>query len=221
MKNYIYFLVIAVLCVSCDNHFIDGGLHNPEVNVSTVDYLKGNYKFEKILTLYEKAGMLQDLNEKNITVFMPTDYTVDRYVVQMRIAYRAKMRDENYPYNFDTLVVHLPEFRDSLAMYIIQEPINRSNLAQPLLKKSKLGSEMQIYLEESLLYTEWLPNSKPLFLHYKYVINGLDKPGEITPPADRDIVNMCQTSGIVTTTGILHVLEDIHNMFYNQRRTVE
>jgi hypothetical protein len=210
-----------VFCASCDDHFLDGGTHNPNVNVSTVDYLRGNYKFEKILTMYEKAGMLQDLNEKNVTVFMPTDYTVDRYLIQKRIAYRAQIRDENYPYNFDTLLVHMPEYRDSLAMYIVKEPINRSDLSQPLLKNSKLGSEMQIYLEESRLYTEWLPNSKPWLLYYKWVRNGLDKPGEITPPNDRDITNMCQTSGIITTTGILHVMEDVHNLFYNQRRTVE
>ncbi len=221
MKNTIYFIILIILACSCDDHFIDGGIHDPSVNVSTTDYLKGNYKFQKILTLYEKAGMLQELNEPNVTVFMPTDYTVDRYVTQMKIEYRGKYNDENYPFTFDSLLVHIPEFRDSLAMYIIQKPVNRNNLTSPVRTTSKLGNEAQIYLEESLLYTEWLPNSKPLLLYYKWIKNGLDEEGVVVPDADKDVANLCQTSGLITTTGVLHVLEDAHNLFYNTRPITE
>lgn len=223
MKKIIYYIcMLSLVCFiySCDDDFIDGGTTSPNVDKTTVDFLKGHGKFNSMMKLMEEAGLLAEMNNPGVTVVIPTDYTVNRYVTQWAIKVRKELNDENYPFNFDSLMVRLPEFRDSLAMYIIPKKIDRSDLEGKTnfseITQSLLGNEIQMALKKTLLYTEWLPNSQNYLLHYTWVINGLD-PEETAgmPTEDLDKGNVCQTSGLITTTGILHVLEDDHNLFFN------
>lgn len=87
--------------------------------------------------------------------------------------------------------------------------------------KNLLGEDVELSLKKSPLYNEWLPNINVKLVHYKWVKNGLDIGDEEVSVADKDIENICQTSGILTTNGVLHVLEDTHQFFFNSRQTLK
>lgn len=225
MKKIIYTFLLLATIYSCQNNLIDGGLQSTEpVKMTTLDYLSANHKFDTILMLYKKAGLLDLLNKQNATIIMPTNYSVTQYVKQIKEERRKG--DENAKYTFDSLLVNVNLYKDSLKMYIVDHPITKSDLlAVPtglIETKSLFGNDVELSLVKTTLYSEWLPNSDVRLIYYKNVINGLDPTDNSSVPnKDKDVPNVCQTTGIMTTTGVLHVLEDKHNLFFNKRPRID
>jgi hypothetical protein len=223
MKKIIYALLLLVTVYSCQDNLIDGGVNSANVNKTTVEYLRSNAKFDTVMILFEKAGLLDQLNKPNTTVIVPTDYSVNLYIQQIQAQKRRELDDENLKYTFKDLINDFDLFKDSLKMYVVPQRITRTELAAAtgglIETKSLLGNNVEISLLATKLYTEWLPNSDVKLIHYKSVINGLD-PVDINsvPAEDQDVDNICQTTGILTTTGVLHVLEDTHSLFFNKRK---
>lgn len=222
MKKIIYALILLVGVYSCSENLIDGGVRTANVNKTTVEYLRSNAKFDSVLILFEKAGIMSQLDKQNTTVIVPTDYSIIQFVKQIQDQKRRAADDENLRYTFSDLVNEFDLYKDSMKIYIVNQYIDRTKLASvadgKIQTKSLLGNDVEIALTETKLYTEWLPNSDVKLIHYKYVINGLDPDDNNgIPNTDKDVDNICQTTGIITTTGVLHVLEDTHNLFFNKR----
>ncbi len=218
MKNLIYTIILLIAACSCQEGIIDGGLHPATVDQTTQEFLNTNEKFDTVKILFDRAGLTDQLKGNN-TVIVPTDYTVDRYVKQLQSQFRREQNDENLIYTFADLLNDFDQYQDSMKMYIVNSPIGRTELEEkPYLTKSLLGNDVEISLKETQLYTEWFPNSKPKLVYYKWVKNGLDPVDTEVSAADRDISNICQTSSILTRNGVLHVLEDTHNLFFNKRQ---
>ena len=216
MKNLILFLLLAIVVISFSctkNSVIDGGLSIAEVNMTTLDYLKStpHHQFDTLIILLKAAGIDQEVNSANQTFVAPTDYAFRNFIIEKQAALRIIYNDENYVYNYDSLKNEIVNYKDTLRMYMIPGKINRVDLVSPRITKSTSNVIVALQLIESKLYTEWVPNSIPKFLWFSKVINGFDKPNDITIPlADQDPISRCQTSGIITTNGILHVLDDDH-----------
>lgn len=219
MKNIIYLIILLATFCACENNIIDEGIHDPKVNKTTLEYLQLNAKFDTVLILFERANILEELGKENTTVCVPTNYSVNRFVKQIQTQKRKEQNDENLKYTFTDLMNDFEQYKDSMKMYIIKDDrIGRRELeAKSVLTKSFLGNEVQLSLKESPLYSEWLPNIGVKFVHYRWVKNGLDPENVQVPLEDRDVENICQTSSILTTNGVLHVLEDTHNLFFNRR----
>lgn len=222
MKKLIYALLLLATVYSCQDNLIDGGVSSANVNKTTVEYLRTQAKFDTVMILFEKAGLLNLLDKPNVTVIMPTDYSVIQFAKQIEAQKKEEQDDENLIYTFKNLVNDINLYKDSLKMYIIDQRITRTELsAAPnglIETKSLLGNNVEVSLVSTKLYTEWLPNSDVKLIHYKNVINGLDPADNSTiPEEDQDVDNICQTTGILTTTGALHILEDTHNLFFNKR----
>jgi hypothetical protein len=223
MKKIIYALLLLITVYSCQDNLIDGGVNSANVNKTTVEYLRSNAKFDTVMILFEKAGLLDQLNKPNTTVIVPTDYSVNLYIQQIQAQKRSEQDDENLKYTFKDLMNDFDLFKDSLKMYVLPQRITRTELAAStgglIETKSLLGNNVEVSLLATKLYTEWLPNSDVKLIHYKSVINGLD-PADINavPVENQDVDNICQTTGILTTTGVLHVLEDTHSLFFNKRK---
>lgn len=219
MKKTIYAILLFITACSCSKNLIDGGIHSPNVDKTTLEFLQSQAKFDTVMILFQKAGLLDQLNKSNSTVFIPTDYSVHRYVLQIRTQLRIIKDDENLQYTFSNLLTDFDTYKDSMKMYIVNQRIGREELTSKISAKSLLGNDVEIALLTTKLYTEWLPNSEPKLVHYKWVKNGLDpEDNNSVPEAEKDVDNICQTSGIITTTGVVHVLEDTHNLFYNKRQ---
>lgn len=221
MKKLIYALLLLATVYSCQDNLIDGGVSSANVNKTTVEYLRTQAKFDTVMILFEKAGLLNLLDKPNVTVIMPTDYSVIQFAKQIEAQKKEEQDDENLKYTFKDLLNDINLYKDSLKMYIIDQRITRTELtAAPnglIETKSLLGNNVEVSLVPTKLYTEWLPNSDVKLIHYKSVINGLDPADNSTiPEEDQDVDNICQTTGILTTTGVLHVLEDTHSLFFNK-----
>ncbi len=222
-KYTLFILLVSVLTVSCSNDD-DELFADAHTNCKTTDYLKANRFgiFSMSLELFEKAGYIDLLDQEGVTVFMPTNYSLKNYMARKQAKLQDDTGDENLKYTFDDLINDIPTFKDSLLMYVVEKKINRVNLEQStnetVVEKSKLGADMQIKLKQTKLYTEFVPNSVNKYLYYTLIINGLDDPNvdpNSIPAANRDRTNYCQTTGLITTNGILHVLRDEHVLFYN------
>lgn len=223
-KYTLLVLLVSVVTFSCSNDDDDNLLASAYTNCKTTEYLQANRFgiFSMSLELFEKAGYIDLLDQKGVTVFMPTNYNIKNYMARKEAQLQHDSGNENLKYTFDDLVNDIPLFKDSLLMYIVDKEINRSDLektkGEAAIERSKLGAEMQIKLKQTKLYTEFVPNSVNKYLYYTLVINGLDDPNidpNSVPVEDRDRTNYCQTSGLITTNGILHVMRDEHVLFYN------
>lgn len=223
MKNILYTIIVLIAFCACDQGgVIDGGIHSPNVNKTTLAYLQDNAKFDTVLILFEKANLLPELEKKGTTICIPTDYSVNYYIKQIQQQKRIEQGDENLKYAYADFINEFDLYKDSLKMYIMNQPIGRLELEQKsYLMKNLLGEDVELSLKKSPLYNEWLPNINVKLVHYKWVKNGLDIGDEEVAVADKDIENICQTSGILTTNGVLHVLEDTHQFFFNSRQTLK
>jgi len=225
MKIFKLFLAAAILCCilnACKKSYtIGGSLFKAEVNMTTYDYLKTNPLFDTLVLMIDRAGLKDELNQAG-TFFAVTDYTINRFVQLRADSVRLYHNDENYPYNIDSL--NIPSLRDTLRSYMFHDKMNRDNIpTRGLYRKANNGDMRLIQLLASSDYT----NSNVFITDPKYVYltkiipwNGHPVPADSTTLSD--VVpeqlrsTLCQTSGIITTTGILHVLNNQHFFNYYQ-----
>lgn len=215
MKKYIILLAgIAGLfffgCQSKD-YLIDGGVHNPKVNMTTYDYLKTNAIFDTLVILIDKAGLKETING-DVTFFAPTDFSIVKFVK----AKSGDMRGINPFSNFTFADFQVSTLRDSLKMYMVPGKINRSDMvATGKVYTTLMGNQVSVALIPTQDQYAAIVKTWPSYVYFTKIVGaGLDVPGTIPPPAELDIRNLCQTSGIETTNGVLHVLENTHTMFY-------
>ena len=216
----ILILLISLGFASCkkDNYKNDGGQSNPNVNMTTYDFLKSNPLFDSLVRIIDHAGMKDAING-DITFFATTNYGAKDFVTARRIRNGVITGDENRPYTIDSLPVS--EMKDSLKMYIYQGKINRAQMTvEGNLYNSALGPvpniQFLIKLRRTQDYSAFLDHVD--YVNFTKVVGTRDDK-ELDPttiPQDqKDSGYDCQTSGIITTTGIVHVLSGDHRLFFN------
>lgn len=213
-----YILTLVAFCVAftaCkkNDYIIGGDLHDPHVNMTTYDFLKTKPLFDTLVILIDKAGLKDEINGDN-TFFAPTDYSIKSLLERRTLIIQQKYQDENIKYTLDSLPI--PELRDSLRSHLFAGKINREQLAlENKVFKSLAGEDFSILLKEVDDYTG-LNTTKPQYLYLTKIRSGLD-PDPIPddyPDEDKDIIDLVQTSGILTTNGVLHVLNNRHKFYW-------
>lgn len=216
-------LVIAGSLISCnkDSYKVDGGTHNAKVNMTTYDYLKSKPQFSSLVHLIDRAGLKETING-NITFFACTNYSVDEFV-RARYNRRAiELNDENIIYTLDSLP--LQEIKDSLKMYMFTGDLGRDKLTTTgKFYQNLLGTipnvSFYIKLRRTQDYSAYLDHVD--YINFTKVIGTRDEtvpdPSTI-PQQEKDMSYDCQTTGIITTTGIIHVLSDWHRLFFNTEK---
>jgi hypothetical protein len=207
-------LLAAMLVTACkkDDHFMGGSPTNDHTDMTTYDYLKRNPLFDTLMLLVDRAGLKETINS-DVTFFAPTDYSIVLLLTRRTKELQTAKKDENVKYTLDSLKG--PELRDSLMSYIYKGKIVRADLSlDAQVYKNMNGEDFVIRQRKSDDFNDAF--SKPVrYLSLTKIINGLDpepRP-EGYPDADKDRENLLQTTGIITTTGVLHVLENKH-IFY-------
>ncbi|MDO6431356.1 hypothetical protein Q4E93_12200 [Flavitalea sp. BT771] len=219
MRNIkISILIVLVALTSCKKSYIDdGGKSNPNVNMSTYDFLKSDTLFADLVHLIDRAGLKATVNG-NITFFATTNYGVQNYLKAMKQRRAVELGDENITYTLDSIpLVNL----DSLKTYMFDGKINRDQITvQGKLYNSLFGPipnvQYLIKMTRTLDYNAYLDHVD--YVTYYKVYGSRDdlEPDPSTiPPALIDVGAFCQTSGIVTTTGIVHVLNGYHRLLFN------
>ncbi|WP_288880627.1 fasciclin domain-containing protein [Pedobacter panaciterrae] len=213
-----YILTLVAFCVAftaCkkNDYIIGGDLHDPHVNMTTYDFLKTKPLFDTLVVLIDKAGLKDEINGNN-TFFAPTDYSIKALLARRTLVIQQKYQDENIKYTLDSLPV--PELRDSLRSHLFTGKINREQLSlENKVFKSLSGEDFSILLKQVDSYTG-LVTTRPQYLYLTKIRNGLD-PNPIPDDyldEDRDIIELVQTSGILTTNGVLHVLNNTHKFYW-------
>ena len=225
MEKIICSYIIAILLItmgfaSCkkDGYKNDGGQSNPNVNMTTYDYLKSNPLFDSLVRIIDHAGMKDAING-DITFFATTNYGAKDFVTARKVRNGVITGDENRPYTIDSLPVS--EMKDSIKMYIYAGKINRAQMTvEGTLYNSALGVipniRFLIKLRRTQDYSSYIDHVD--YVNFTKVIGTRDDKelDQTTIPQDeRDFSYDCQTSGIITTTGIVHVLSGNHRLFFN------
>jgi hypothetical protein len=216
----ILIIVVAGSMVSCNknDYKSDGGLHNPKVDMTTYDYLKSKPQFSSLVYLIDRAGLKDSLNG-NITFFATTNYGVNDFLAARKNRRAIELNNENISYTLDSLP--LKELKDSLKMYLFKGDLGREKLTvqgqfyNPLLTGIP-NVRFYVKLRRTFDYSDYIDHVD--YVNFTKVIGTLDEtePDQTNIPVLlKDMPYDCQTSGILTTTGIIHVLSNDHRLFFN------
>jgi hypothetical protein len=218
MLTAVLISIIALSGCKKDSYKNDGGISNAYVDMTTYDYLKSNSQFDSLVRVIDRAG-LKDVVNSNITFFATTNYSVVPYVAAKKNQVAIKTKNENF--NFGIKDIPAQELSDSLKTYMFQGKINRDQITlSGTLYNSLLGTipnvQYLIKFRRTFDYNAYLD-------HVDYVtytkVRGTRDDQEANPNAIpdnlKDLSADVQTSGIITKTGIVHVLTGYHRLFFN------
>jgi len=226
MTTYFKYLILSVMLgavlASCEkNDYInDGGVHDPHVNMTTYDFLNSHPKFDSLVRMIDRAG-LKDLVNSEITFFVTTNWGVADYVSAKKQERIVEVGDENISFGIDDLDAGV--LSDSLKIYMFEGRIGREQLnTDGAYFESLFGPMEDVRLRLGLRRTRDFSSYVDYvdYLYYTKVVGSLDA-DELDqtsiPEAQRDIRVDVQTSGIITTTGVVHVLHGSHRLFFNDQ----
>lgn len=224
MKRYIY-TVFAVLMAlaSCKkgDGIIDGGLSNPKVNMTTYDFLKTHPRkmFDTTLMVIDKAG-LKDIINGDVTFFVPNNYSINNFLNIKRD--EARQVDENKKYTLDSLFKYFTPkmLRDSLGIYVFQGKTSYGQLTEagqifhPVVSPTE--NFVIAYTKTTGYLVDGIITTNARLVYFTRLIGDRDVMvgGQMQDPtgdeALLDRTAVCQTSGIETTNGVVHVLSNSH-----------
>lgn len=223
MKNtiLIYMSIILLAMSACkkDDYKRDGGQSSPFVDMTTYDYLKSNRNFDSLVKVIDKAG-LKDAVNGDVTFFATTNYGIADYVKAKKYQKSLQLGKENFDFGIKDIPAQ--ELSDSLKTYLFAGKINRDQISLAgKLYNSILGTIPNVqylikFRRSSLEYTQYLNYVD--YVTYTKVIGTRDdkEPDQnAIPDNQKDKAVDVQTSGIITKTGIVHVLNGNHRLFFN------
>ena len=211
------FLTVLLLASCRKEYKTDGGRSKAEVNMTTFDFLKSKPQFSSLVRLIERAGLKDAVNGSS-TFFATTNYGVDDYLKAMKNKRAIELNDENITYTLDSI----PLWRlDSLKTYIFDGKINRDELTvKGKYYPSQFGPinnvQFRINLNRQFSYGDYVDYVD--YVLYSKVYGTLDEDEPDPKKIPEGLVDKsvyCQTSGIVTTNGVVHVLDGFHRLFFN------
>jgi hypothetical protein len=210
----IFFFGAILFFASCseDDYLIDGGISSANLNKTTYDFLSSNPLFDTLTLSIDKAGLKEVVNG-DVTFFAVTNFSFKNYVDAMTTRGRAYYNNPNYVYAYDSIPVQI--LRDSLSMYIFPGKIQRKDLRKEGdLFTNIIGTQLRISLEPQEDYKEQLTNSPEyIYLTHKRGKYWDEWDAEISGN-EKDAKERIQTSGLISTNGIIHVLANTHVLFY-------
>jgi len=207
MKRIFILLAVVIGVYACDNDYLnDGGVSDPHVDMSTYDFLKSHPELDTLALLIERGGFVDAVNASS-TLFAPNNNSINHYV--NTVLAQLRQEDPNAEFTVDSIPVDT--LQKYLGGYIFNELITRDDLDEEGQIYTAIdGEERKVSLEITSAYNNWL--SKPAELVYYTFKNGdwddLDVPGD--EPDDKVTV---RTSNILTTNGVVHVLQGNHTLF--------
>jgi uncharacterized protein YkuJ len=220
LKIFILTLFVATALFSCKKDYVIGGeTFNAKVNMTTYDYLKTNHAFDTLVLMINKMQLKDEVNTSG-TFFAVTNYSIHNYVKAKEARLRVTQNDENLVYTFDD--IDFVALKDSLKSYMFKDKFSRDNLTEKgLYVQSKDGERRLLQLLPSTDYTNGIFTTKPQYIYFTKVVPLV--PGGTLPTTIDGIVlldarqflyTLCQTTGIITTTGVLHVLSNDHTFAF-------
>lgn len=207
MKKIILILAVVLGITSCsqEDYLVDGGLSDGNVGVSTMDFLKSHYQLDTLAILIERAGLADKVNGSS-TLMAPNNLAIKNYV--KRVLGEMQKTNPQAMFTFDDISVDT--LTKHMGAYIFPEKITRENMV----KEGKVytavnGDQRRISLEPTEQYTGQL-SGFPEYIYYTYKVGAeWDEWNKIT----NDIRVQVRTSNLISTNGVIHVLQGSHKLF--------
>lgn len=205
MKNIFFILITLFVLNSCANndYLIDGGIAKANVGMTTFDFLKSNKQLDTLALLIDRAKMVEVVNAKSTTLFATNNLSIRNYVN----AILAEKRKTDPTAKFTINDIPDSQLKIMLGAYIFDQELDRSKL----IKEGKVyisinGAERLLSLEPTQDFTGQLDNF-PEYVYYTF------KVGASWDPTDQVIDDkkaVVRTSNIISTNGVIHVLQGNH-----------
>lgn len=224
MKNILFltatFIVFFTSCKKDD--VIDGGLSTEYVNMTTYDFLKSHpqHLFDTTLMIIDKAGLKDKVNAAK-TFFVPTNYSIRNFLLSKQQEIRKQ--NEKLNFNIDSLFkYYTPKMlQDSMSLYFFSDRITRNDLTEKgtIYQTEESSTKLLATLEQSTsndYLVDGIISQGPKFIYLTKIIGERDimKNGSLNDPSGNtklnDIRVLCQTTGLLTNTGVIHVLNNTH-----------
>ena len=212
MKNLL--LIVAVVCVlfSCeDDYIVDGGTSESFVGTSTMEFLKAHAQLDTMAILLERAGLADEVNGST-TLFVANNLSIRNYVD----AELAELRETDPLAEFTIDDIPTDTLKKYMGGYVFAEKIAREDMS----KEGKIyttvnGETRRISLEPDLnSYNDEL-SSPPEYVYFTY------KKGEEWDEWDDiedDTRVIVRTSNLISTNGVIHVLQGTHVLFNRKKK---
>ncbi len=208
MKRILILLAVVFALFACesDDYLNDGGVSDPNVDMTTYDFLKSHPELDTLALIIEKGGFIDAVNSSS-TVFAPNNLSIKHYVETIL----AELREDDAEAEFTVDDIPVDTLKKYLPGYIFDGVIRRDDLtADGVIYTAIDGSERKLSLEVISTYDNQLSQSAEI-VYYTFK-NGdwddLEIPGDI--PDDAITV---RTSNIQSTNGVVHVLQGNHRLF--------
>ncbi|TSJ42734.1 hypothetical protein FO440_00655 [Mucilaginibacter corticis] len=220
IKIFALLLFAATGLLSCKKSYVIGGdLFKANVNMTTYDYLKTNHAFDTLVIMIDKMQLKNDVNSSG-TFFALTNYSIHNYILAKQTQLQIQLNDENFKLKFDSL--DFTSLKDSLRAYMFKDKYTRDNLTQTGVYATALDGEKRlINLRPTTDYTNNIFTTDPQYIYLTKVLPltpggpvPVDISGVLAADPKQLFTVLCQTTGIITTTGILHVLSNNHTFTY-------
>ena len=223
-------LVMLVLfsCKKRDEYLTGGTRHNAKYDVTTYDFLKNQPSglFDTLLLLIDAAGLKNKVNQQGVSFFAPTDYAITNYL-NKRVAEEQNINPLR-KWTLDSMIKYeMPKFTDSINTYFVAQSLSYSNLTNngAIYPTLKTGTQTVVSYEEItpdnsdyvFLGGNANVSTNPRIIYYTFLFAPLSSPfvaSEIDANVGRRV--RVQTSGIQTNTGMIHVLNNQHNLFFRK-----
>ena len=231
MKRYSIILLslffLAFFACQEDDYLIDGGVHSPHVDMTTFDFIKSHQELDTFAYLIERAGLQDVVNNPGVTLFACTDYSV-RIYLRMINNYRHLSDPDAPEFTVDSIPL---SSLDSLRMYIIEQEVVREDLSKEgTIYRTNYNDSAKIYLTPmdevhyGYAFSDFMRELPEIIWYSRKRGNDFDawdfNPITIADEEERaketDDKSKTRTSGIITKTGIVHVLDGMHPMFFRK-----
>ncbi|MBD8488072.1 fasciclin domain-containing protein [Echinicola sp. CAU 1574] len=207
MKKYIYILVVSFGLISCitDDYLVDGGISSGEVGSDTFTFLQSHPQLDTLALLIQRADLIDEVNGEN-TLFAPNNLSIQKYVDEVL----AEMRQEDPEAEYTVNDIPVDTLQKYMGGYIFPGRITRDDMsADGDILTALNGEERRISLEPREEYTDQL-SSFPEYVFFTYK-NG-DDWDDWDNIIDDDVITV-RTSNLVSTNGMIHVLQGNHILF--------
>ncbi|UNY97300.1 fasciclin domain-containing protein [Zhouia spongiae] len=219
MRNSILIIIALLVFCSCsggDDYLVDGGISGQEVGMSTVDFFKSHEQLDTLALLIEKAGMVELFNSPDNTVFAPNNLSIKRYVDERLSELRLSDPMAEFTVNdieMDTLTAYL-------GAYVFDDYLNRESMPkeQGAIFVASNGEERRVSLEPSGDYQDQL-DSRPEYVFYTAQVGAEWDAWDsnVTNVDEKDDKSVARTSNLLSTNGVIHVLQGNGHMLFNYK----
>lgn len=220
----IAFISLLAFTACKKNDYLKGGtIRSNQVNMTTYDFLKSHPQglFDTLLLLVDRAGVKDKINQAGITFFAPTDYAINNYLNSRAV--EEQRIDPFRKWTIDSMLTYeLDKFTDSLNVYIINGTLTYDKLTinGAIYPTKKTDANCVVSYEETRDPAfGYNPNvsTVPQLVWYTLLLQPLVPPFKAEDLTTEQGTRVrVQTSGIQSTTGLIHVLNNSHKLFFRK-----